>query len=118
MDKSLIPTTDARKYQMIHNACRFYNNKMEDIVKWNDITETLDMELEDNGSKLLILAYCLKRITHENLLTEFTSVWSGFTKDVGIKDYNATANAKLRDIERTEHKIDELITNIEGFTIM
>lgn len=111
-----IPTDIDRKHEMIHNACRFYENKMGEVIAWDDILETINKEL--NNSEMLIMAYCLKRIYHENALTEFTSIWSGFTKEVGIKDYKSQVDAKQNDINRTEHKIDELITNIEDASIM
>lgn len=112
-----IPTTNEGKYAMIHNAIRHYENKMEDeFITYDDMTETINKKLDN--SRLLILAYCIKLIYHENELTEFTSIYSTLQKEIGFKDYREQIKARESNITRTEQKITELITNIENFTIM
>lgn len=118
VDNSCLPVTDKGKYAMIRNGCKIYNSKMEDsiVLKADDLTETINVELDD--ARLLVLAYCLKLNYHENDLTEFTSVWSLYQKEIGFKDYSYQIKAKEANIERTEQKITELVTNIVGFGIM
>jgi hypothetical protein len=112
-----IPSSDEGKYEMIHNACRHYGNKTEEVaLVWDDITETLNVELDDD--RLLILAYCIKLAYHENELTEFTSIFATFQKEIGFSSYQAQVKAREANVIRTEQKITELITNISSFSIM
>ena len=112
-----LPTTDIGKYAMIHNACRHYSNKMEEFeLKWDDLTETLTVELDSN--RLLILAYCIKLVYLENAVTEFTDIFSVFQKELGINNYNSQVKARQYNVLTTEHKIIELMTNMQGFSVM
>lgn len=113
---SSIPNDTEKKYVMIHNACRHYENKMGEPIEWDDISEMINVKLDN--SRLLILAYCLKLIYHENTLTEFTDIFSTFQKELGISNYQAQVKARESNIIRTEQKINELITNIEDGSIM
>lgn len=112
-----LPTTSEGKYAMIHNACRHYTNKMEEYgLLWNDSTESLTVELDSN--RLLILAYCMKLVYMENAVTEFTDVWSVFQKELGINNFQAQVKAKQYNVESAEQKIIELMTNMQGFSVM
>ena len=101
---------------MIHNAIRHYKNRTGymDNLSWDDITENINIKLNDN--QLLILGYCVKLVYHEKALTEFTSIYVTFQKEIGFKFYKEQRQARLDDVKRTENKIDELINNTENYT--
>jgi len=118
IDTSRLPTEDSKLYEMIKNAIIHYNVflKDESPIIGNDEEELLNTELD--GSRLLILAYCLKYVYLENELVGFEELWSPFQQEVGIKDYRSQVFARQDTLNRTTNKIIELLTSIEDRSLM
>lgn len=116
VDSNLLPQTDEGKYRMINNAIKHYNNKMQDNIKCENTTETINRELDDDN--LLVVAHYIKLIYLQNDLSDFLSIYSTFQKEIGFKDYKDQLQGRERQIEKLEDKIDELITNMEDDSIM
>ena len=113
---SKLPPTDQGKYDLINTAVSLFNNKMDVEYVCNDGNENLNVKATPNEK--LIIAHYLSLLYFQNEMSFFTAIFSVFQKEIGIKDYQAQVKAKEANILRTEKKIDELITNSQGFTIM
>lgn len=119
VDTSTLPADDLGKYQMIHNAIRHYNTRVDDSelkLKWDDTTEEINTELDD--TRLLILAFCIKYTELENQLVNFEQVWQPFQKDIGQKFYGEQIKGRENSLDRTDKRIVELLTNLDSGSIM
>lgn len=99
-----LPNTDEKKYNMIKSAIRHYNNRMNDILKYNDIAETVDRILTDN--QLIIIAHYIRLSFFENQLIDFTTVYNPFSKEIGLKNIQAQTSA-LRELVAAENGVIE-----------
>lgn len=105
-----LPSTDVGKYEKIHNAIRYYNNRMETDLTWNDTTEVLNEELDDDH--LLILAHFMRLNFLDNDLTDFVTTWGVFTKEVGQDNYSTRQKGKQELVDKENITIDKLILNL------
>lgn len=122
-DSSEIPQTDERRYSMIKNAIRYYNQKAkkyEGRIQGNlvcdDMMEELNVKL--NSIELLILANVLGYIFCKNKLVEFTSIYGTFAKEMGFKDYKAQVEGRQAEVNRYEEEVSRLIQDeIDSFNL-
>lgn len=118
-----LPQTDEMRYMMIKNACRRYNqqakkysNRMTSNVVCDDITESLNMVLTSN--EVLIFAYMMAEILASTKLVEFTSLWSTFSKETGIKDHKSQVDARKHTVEMFKQKYTAIIEDeIDTFSL-
>lgn len=122
-DRSEIPELDKRRYSMIRNSVNLYNQKAKkyegriqgDII-CDDVTESLNKKL--TSTELLILANILASVFCHGKLTEFTSIYGTFAKEMGFKFYNEQIQSRERDIQRFEDKATQLIEDeIDSFIL-
>lgn len=118
VDTSNLPTDEEKLYGMIQNGLNHYNVYLKDEspIQGDDDTEMLNTSLD--GTRLLILAFCLKYVYLENQLVGFQELWSPFQNELGIKNYKAQVDGREKTLERTRQKIIELVTTIEDVNIM
>lgn len=102
-----IPTEEDKIYDAIHSAIRHYNNRMLSDISYDDETETIIGEL--NNDALIIMAHFLRLAFLENQLIHFTTLWQPFAQDIGLRNYQAQVKALQYQIERQESKLDQLI---------
>ena len=118
-----LPQTDEMRYMMIKNACRRYNqqakkysNRMTSNVVCDDITESLNVVLTSN--EVLIFAYMMAEILASTKLVEFTSLWSTFSKETGIKDHKSQVDARKHTVEMFNQKYTAIIEDeIDTFSL-
>lgn len=118
-----LPQTDEMRYMMIKNACRRYNqqakkysNRMTSNVVCDDITESLNVVLTSN--EVLIFAYMMAEILASTKLVEFTSLWSTFSKETGIKDHKSQVDARKHTVEMFKQKYTTIIEDeIDTFSL-
>lgn len=111
-----LPETSGDIYDLIHSAVIKYNNVMRDNLDYEDSKEEFSRELDND--EMLILANFIKLIFLENDLTYYTTIFSGFTKEIGLKNYSATSKAKQSLVEKQKNIISDLIFNSDDSTIM
>lgn len=121
IDTSKLPTSNENLYNIIKNAVRHYNTRIDegDIVGElvaDDTNEILNAQLDD--TRLLLLAYCLKYIYLENQLVGFEELWAPFQQEIGFKNYKDQITGRERTLQRTEQKIYEYLSKIEDKEIM
>lgn len=122
-DSSEIPQSDERRYSMIRNAVRYYNQKAkkyEGRIQGNlicdDMMEEINAKL--NSVELLIIANVLGYILCKNKLVEFTSIYGTFAKEMGFKDYKAQIEGRQTEVNRYEEEISRLIQDeIDSFNL-
>lgn len=122
-DRSEIPQSDDRRYSMIRNSVSLYNQKAKkyegriqgDII-CDDFMESLNKKL--TSTELLILANILASVFCKSKLTEFTSIYGVFAKEMGFKDYKAQVSARESDVKRYEDEVSRLIEDeIDSFNL-
>lgn len=122
-DNSEVPQDDARRYILIKNGVKFYNQKaskyegrIQGNIETDDNLETLNVKLDD--TELLILANILSFIFAKNKYTEFTSIYSVFAKETGFTNYKAQCQGRENTINMFSNEIDRLIEDeIDSFEI-
>jgi hypothetical protein len=104
-----LPTTTVKIHEAIHSAILSFNNRMRDSLDYDDSTETVSREL--NNDDLLILAHFIRLDILNNQLIYFTNTWQPFAKDISLKNFSAQLKSQERLVEYQEKKIDELVVN-------
>ena len=109
-----LPQTDELRYMMIKNACRIYNqqakkysNRMTNNVECDDLGETLNVTLTSN--EILVFAYMMAEALAYNKLVEFTSLFSTYAKEMGIKDHKSQVDARKYTVEEYRRKYTWII---------
>jgi len=118
-----LPQTEEMRYMMIRNAARVYNQqakkysgRMTGNIICNDITELLNVKLTSN--EILIFAYMMAEILASTKLVEFSSLYSTFAKEMGMKDYKAQVDARRYTVERFKEKYTSIIEDeIDSFVM-
>lgn len=122
-DSSEVPQTDARRYILIQNGIRLYNQKAEKYegrlqgdVKGDNTFEMLNKIL--TSTELMILANIMSSLFAKNKYTEFSSTWGVFAKESGFKDYKAQCSAREYNIKQFDDEVDRLIEDeIDSFEL-
>lgn len=104
-----LPQTNEGKYEAIKNAVLHLNNRLRTKYKADDVTESLDSDL--NEDDLLILAQYIRLIFLINQRTYFESLWQPFSSDVGLRNFGSQLKSLEKSIESQEKNIESLITN-------
>ena len=121
IDTSRLPSEDYKIHDMIINGINHYNSKIGSSdylgeLAGNNLTEAINLKLD--GTRLLLLAYCIKYVYLENQLVEFEELWTPFQKDMGFKNYREQVRGRESTLERTEQKILEYLSKIEDRSLM
>jgi hypothetical protein len=103
-----LPQTDLGKYNAIHSAIREYKNRMTDtVLKWDDTTETVNIQLNDN--QILIIAHYIRLAFLENEIISFSTTWQPFEKEIGAKNIRDQLSALRMLVEMEKVKIENII---------
>ncbi len=114
IDDLEIPNTDSSIHQTIQNAILSFNNKLTDDLSGDDTTETLSRELD--GNELLVLSHCIRFIILENQLIYFSSTYTPFTKELGVRNVGNQMGRLEKLVENEDKKIDGMIMKmVEDF---
>lgn len=105
-----LPQTDEKRYAFIQSAVKKYNNRMREKITCNDSLEMLSEELDED--RLLVMIHCMKYIFLDNELTYFSTIFSPFTKEVGINNYSSQLKAKQEKVKLEEEEIGAVIRNM------
>lgn len=107
MESIELPNTDDRIYQTIQNAILFFNNRFADNLKADELTETLNRELND--SHLLILAHYIKLAILKNKQIVYVTTWQPFQKEIGLKNYSYQVKYLSELIDKQAEDIESMI---------
>ena len=119
VDKSTLPQTDEGKYILINSGCMYYNtliDKSETKIQCDDLTETINMLLDDN--RLLILTYCMRYRFLENELIRYEQVWQPLSNDIGQKFYKDQLSGREKTLSNTKTEIIRLLNNIDNMSYL
>ncbi|MFB0831552.1 hypothetical protein ACEU2D_18355 [Brevibacillus laterosporus] len=109
VDDLELPQNDEQIYNFIHGAIMDYNNRLQEKLDWDDTSETVSRELTVDD--LLLIAHYLRLTFLKNQLIYFTNTWQPFTKDIGLKNYQAQLRSLDSLILFEEKKIESIIQN-------
>jgi hypothetical protein len=104
-----LPNTDEKRYSMIKSAIRHYNNRLNDTLKCDDTAETVNRQLTDN--ELIIIAHYIRLSFFENELINFTTIWTPFTKEIGVRTIKEQMSALSSLVTMENNLIEDLILN-------
>jgi hypothetical protein len=122
-DSSELPQEDEKRYLLIKSGLRLYNqladkyeNRIQGNLEMNDTSETLNIELKD--TEILIFVNLMASVFAYNKYTEFTSIWSTFTKETGIVAYRAQCQAREYTVQSFKDEATRLIEDeIDSFEV-
>lgn len=104
-----IPQTDEQIYAKINNGILLFNNRMRTNIKCDDLTESVDAELNDD--QLLILANFIKLVFYKNEKTYYETLLNPFQKDIGLRNFSTQINSLNNSVTEQERYIERLIIN-------
>lgn len=104
-----IPQTDEQIYAKINNGILLFNNRMRTNIKCDDLTESVDTELNDD--QLLILANFIKLVFYKNEKTYYETLLNPFQKDIGLRNFSTQINSLNNSVTEQERYIERLIIN-------
>ncbi len=107
IDDLEIPSTDSSIHQTIQNAILDFNRRLEDNLSGDNTTEQLSRELD--GNELLLISHCVRFIILENQLIYFSSTYTPFTKELGVRNVGGQMNRLEVLVEKEESKIDGIL---------
>lgn len=110
VDDYELPSTLEGRLKLLHNGIDIYNEKAYDNLKYNDILEEVDRELDSNV--VSAIANAMKLQVFYNMLSDFTSTYSIFQNDLGLKDYKGQVTARESLCSRQEKVLSSLIFSI------
>lgn len=106
-----IPQTNDGKYRQIKNAVLLFNNRMEDNLQCDNLNEVVNRVL--SGNELLIIAHYLRISLLRNNRTYKNTLFTTFTKEVGIRNINSQLKSLNDEINEEELIIENIIFNAE-----
>ncbi|QDX94747.1 hypothetical protein EEL30_22150 [Brevibacillus laterosporus] len=109
VDDLELPQNDEQIYDFIHGAIMDYNNRLREDIDWDDTSETVSKKLPNDD--LLLLAHYLRITFLKNQLIYFTNTWQPFTKDIGLKNYQAQLRSLDTLVANEEKKVENIIQN-------
>lgn len=116
VDPSALPNTPEKQYDVIKNAILLFNNRMRDNITCDDDQEIVSRRLSDDEQ--LIIARYIRLTLLRNLRTYKNSIFTVFTKEIGVRNINAQLNSLKDEIEQEENTIDMLIFHMSDESIM
>lgn len=102
-----LPTSEEAIYRTIKNAILTFNMKLEDNLSGDNENEVLSREL--NNNELLLLAHCIRLIILENQLIYFSSTFSPFAKEIGVRNLGNQMNRLENLVQREDNIIDSIV---------
>lgn len=115
-DSLSTPITDEQIYGAIKNAVLLYNNRLRDDIECDDDLESFNRKL--SGDEMLIIAHYIRLTVLKNNRTFKNSIFTTFTKEIGVRNIGAQLNSLKDEIEKEEHTIKMLIFNMTDESIM
>lgn len=108
VDEYAMPSTIDRRVKLIKNSIAIYNQKTFKDIKY--INDELEQEISDVEIELIANIMLLK--IYITMFNEFTSNYSMFQSEIGIKDYKAQVSARQANINRQQDIINNLVFSI------
>ncbi len=107
IDDLEIPSTDSAIHQTIQNAILDFNMRLEDNLNGDDTTEQLSRDLD--GNELLLLSHCIRFIILQNQLIYFSSTYTPFTKELGVRNVGGQMGRLEVLVEKEGEKLDGIV---------
>lgn len=102
-----IPNSTEAIHDTIKNAVLAFNVRLEDDLQCDNDNEIVNRELK--GNELTLLTHFIRLIIIENQAIYFSTTYSPFTKELGVRNLS-NQNNRLKDLmEREDRKIEEII---------
>ncbi|MBG9776195.1 hypothetical protein [Brevibacillus laterosporus] len=109
VDDLELPKNDEQIYNFIHGAIMDYNNRLQENLDWDDTSEAVSQNLKTDD--ILLIAHYLRLTFLKNQLIYFTNLLQPFSRDFGIKNYQAQIRSFDSLVAAEEKKIENIIQN-------
>lgn len=116
VDDLELPQTEQGKYNLIKNGVLLYNNKFRTNITTDDLAEEISITL--NGDQLMIIGQYMRVTILRNVLSYKNSIFTTFTKEIGVKFINSQVGSLNKEIEECGLLIDSIIFNADDGDIM
>ena len=112
----MLPRTESQKYDVIRNAVMLWNNRFRDSLFCDDETELVNRIMTDDEK--LIIAHYIRLTLLKNVRTYKNSIFTTFTKEIGVTNITAQLNSLKDEIADEENTIGMLIFYMTDESIM
>lgn len=106
VDEYDIPQTTQGRRLLVSSGVDIYNEKMDESLLVDNNTDEVLAELDTK--RINLIAQCMKLQVCMDMYSDYTSTYSMYQKEVGIKDYNAQANARQTLISMQEDRVNSI----------
>ena len=119
----MLPKNEEQMYDLIQSAVTFYNSRTGENIQVNEQDEILfsgeegSPEALDNH-KVLIIANYMRLIVLNNTLSYKNSIFTTFTKEIGVRNINSQTRSLQTMIESQKETIDNLFFYADDGSIM
>ena len=111
-----LPQTDIGKYNLIKTGLLSYNNKFRTDITADDLVEEVSIILDED--QLMIIGQYMRITTLRNTLSYKNSIFTTFTKEMGVKFINGQVSSLNLEIKECERQIDLIIFNADDGDLM
>lgn len=120
MEGLMLPKNDEQRYDVINSAVMRYNNRLRTNLKCDDEKEQITSEVEGEVSDdaQLIIAHFMRLILLNNALSYKNTIFTTFTKEIGVRNINSQTRSLQAMIENEEKEIDFLVFYADESSIM
>lgn len=119
----MLPKNEEQMYDLIHSAVTFYNSRTGENIQTDEKEEILFTGDKDNpesvdNHKMLIIANYMRLIVLNNTLSYKNSIFTTFTKEIGVRNINSQTRSLQNMIESQKETIDNLFFYADDGSIM
>lgn len=107
VDDYEIPSTLDGRLNLIETGIDIYNEKAYDELSYDRNVEEVGRQLTSN--QMAAVANCIKLQTALNMLSNFSSTYSMYQSDIGIRDYKSQVSARQDLVDRQERIVGNLL---------
>ena len=111
-----LPSTDEGKYDLIKNGVSLYNNRFRTDISLDNNAEEISIDLDND--QFIIISYYMRLVILKNSLSYKNSIFSTFSKEIGVKFINSQVNSLESDIQECNESIDLIVFHSDDNDLM
>lgn len=122
-DSEDLPQSEEMIYLFINKAiyhfnryAKKYSNRLQQGAVCNDVSEDIGITLTED--ELLIVSYIMAELIAQRIYTNYASLYATYAKEMGVTNFNASANHKKAIVDMYKEKYLSMIEDqLDSFVL-